>query len=215
MDEIIEEVIPKKKVKKEKDVRKALFLQRFVAFIIDMLIVSLIASFITAPFIDAKKEEEQSNKAVELIQKYQNQEISIDEYTSQYKNTSFQLAKASGLTSIVSILISVIYFVVFQTLKKGQTLGKKLMKIRVISTDGELSYNQMIFRSMIANSILVDILIFIALLFNSSHVYFYCSIIFESLGYILMFISMIMIMNKNNGLAVHDKLVHTMVIREV
>ena len=67
---------------------------------------------------------------------------------------------------------------------------------------------------MIANSILVDILVFIALLFNSSHVYFYCSMIFESLGYILMFISMIMIMNKNNGLAVHDKLVHTMVIRE-
>lgn len=214
MDEIIEEVVPKKKEKKEKEVRKALFFQRLIAFIIDMLLVSLITSFVTVPFIDAKKEEENYNKTVELIQSYQNQEISIEEYTSQFQKTSFQLAKVSGISSIVSVLLAVVYFVVYQTLRNGQTLGKKLMKIRVVSMAGDLSYNQMIFRSMIANSLLFDILVFIALLFNSAYVYFYCSMIFESLEYILMFISMIMIVNKNNGLAIHDKLFHTMVIRE-
>ena len=41
MDEIIEEVVPKKKEKKEKEVRKALFFQRLISFIIDMFIISL------------------------------------------------------------------------------------------------------------------------------------------------------------------------------
>jgi uncharacterized RDD family membrane protein YckC len=214
MDEIIEEVVPKKKEKKEKEVRKALFFQRFIAFLIDSIIVGLVASLLTTPFIDTKKEEEITNQSIEIIQKYQNQEITMEEYTSQYMASSYQLAKVSGLSSIVSVLISVAYFVVYQVFRNGQTLGKRLMKIRVVSTVGELSYNQMIFRSMIANSILVNILVFIALLFNSSQVYFYCSMIFEGIQYFIIFISVIMIINKNNGLAIHDKLVHTMVIRE-
>ena len=214
MDEIIEEVVPKKKEKKEKEVRKALFFQRFIAFIIDSIIVGLLASLLTTPFIDSKKEEDITNQSLEIIQKYQNQEISIEEYTAQYMSSSYQLAQVSGLSSIVGVLISVLYFVVYQVFRNGQTLGKRLMKIRVVSTSGELSYNQMIFRSMIANSILVNILVFIALLFHSSQAYFYSTMIFQGIQYIIIIISAIMIANKNNGLAIHDKLVHTMVVRE-
>ncbi len=213
MDEIIEEVVPKKKEKK-KEIKKALFLQRLIAFVIDTFLIALVVTLITAPFIDTEKEEKLSNEAVEVIQKYANQEISLEDYTAQYMNSAYQLAKVSGLTSIVSILVAVLYYVVYQTHTNGQTLGKKVMKIRVVSTDGDLFYNQMIFRSMIANSILVDLIMFICLLFNSSYVYFYSTMIFEAIQYLITFISIIMIMNKNNGLAVHDKIVHTMVIRE-
>ena len=213
MDEIIEEVVPKKKEKK-KETKKALFLQRFIAFVIDIFLVSIVVSFITAPFIDTEKEEKLANETVAVMQKYANQEISLEDYTAQYMNSSYQLAKVSGISSICSILVAVLYFVVYQTRTNGQTIGKKVMKIRVVSTDGDLFYNQMIFRSMIANSILVDLVMFICLLFNSSYVYFYSTMIFEAIQYLITFISIIMVMNKNNGLAVHDRIVHTMVIRE-
>ena len=213
MDEIIEEIVPKKKEKK-KEVKKALFLQRLFAFVIDTFLVAVVVSLITTPFIDTKKEEEITDQSVEIIQKYANQEISLEEYSAQYMTSAFQLAKVTGISSIVSILISVIYFVVYQTRMNGQTLGKKVMKIRVVSTDGDLFYNQMIFRSMIANSILVNLILFICLLFDSSYIYFYSTMIFQSIQYLITFVSVIMVMNKNNGLALHDRIVHTMVVRE-
>ena len=40
---------------KVKKGEKALFIQRFVAFIIDAFIVSLLVSFIALPFTDTKK----------------------------------------------------------------------------------------------------------------------------------------------------------------
>ena len=213
MDEIIEEFVPKKKTK-EKEVKKALFLQRLIAFLIDALLISFAVSLVAAPFTDTKKEEEISNQTFEVMQQYMNEEIGVKEYTAQYMSSSYQLAKVVGLSSILSILFSVLYYVVYQTLQNGQTLGKKIMKIRVVSETGELDYNQMIFRSMIANSILVNIITFICLLFNSSYVYFYSVMILQGIQYLITFTSIIMVMSKNNGLAVHDRIVHTMVIRE-
>ena len=52
------------------------------------------------------------------------------------------------------------------------------------------------------------------MLFGSKHVYFYSVAIFTMIQFIMIVISAIMIMNKNDGRALHDKIVHTKVIRE-
>ena len=145
---------------------------------------------------------------------YSKQEISTQEYIDYYAQTEYQIARLTGTRSLILLFIGVLYYIVFQTYNRGQTIGKKLMKIRVVSNDGELSYNQMIFRSLIANSILLNIIMFTFMLFNSAEVYFYSYIIFAVIQFVITIISAIMVMNNNNGLAVHDRLVHTMVVRE-
>ena len=192
----------------------ALFVQRLVAFLIDVLLVSLIASFISAPFVNVEKISALEKKTSELMIQLQSEQISITDYSMQYIDIYYKLARYSGISSIIVIFLNVLYFVVFQVYNKGQTLGKKFVKIRVISENGELSYNQIIFRSFISNFILVDIIMFIFMIFSSKEIYFWATIVFQGLQYIVVFISIIMIMNHKDGRAIHDKIVQTKVLRE-
>ncbi len=196
------------------ELKKALFLQRFIAFLVDMLIVSVVVAFISAPFVDNKKITKLEDQGVEIIQKLQKNEIDSQVYLKEYSNVYYKLARNSGIISLVTILFSVLYFVVYQIYAKGQTFGKKLLKIKIISLDGALFMNQMIFRAFIANFILFDIISFAVMLFSPKSIYLYMIIFIEIIKWIITFISVIMIMNKKDGCAVHDKLLHTMVVRE-
>ena len=117
------------------------------------------------------------------------------------------------MISLITIALNILYFVVYQLYNKGQTIGKKLMKIKIISTDGELFMNQMIFRAFIANFILVDLISFLFMLTKSKELYFYGTGIFQFIQYIIVIVSVFMIMFRKDGCSIHDKLVHTKVIR--
>ena len=210
----VKKIIQKEKKEKESKEERALLIQRAIAFIVDMFLISMIVSIISIPFIDNAKVEDIENQTISLTQSYMNQEISISEYTTTYQNNYYKLARLSGPVTLLTIFFNVLYFVVYQVYKKGQTLGKKLLKIRVISEEGELNYNQMIFRSLISNFILVNVITFLFMIFASKSVYFYVSMMFESIQYIIVLVSAIMIVTRKDGCAIHDKLVHTKVIRE-
>ena len=157
--------VNKEKIKELKDtnkVEKALFIQRFSALIIDVLIVSLIASLIVMPFADVKKADKLSNESAEIMQDYMTGKINFNTYTLKFISNNYNAARNNGILSIVSIILEILYFVVYQIYNNGQTIGKKIMKIKVVSnSDDELTMNQMIFRSLIANSILFEIIHFL------------------------------------------------------
>ena len=137
------------------------FTKRVFAYLIDILLVSFIASILSTPFLDAKRVENLSNQATKIVDQFQKNEISTEEYVIQYGNISYSIAREQGIVSIFVILLTILYFVVYQIYSKGQTLGKKLMKIRVESETDELTINQMIFRSFMINSLLLYIIDFI------------------------------------------------------
>ena len=198
----------------ETEPKKALFIQRLGAYLIDTVLISFVVSLMASFFIDTSYLNELQEQVTEISQNYMSQEISIEEYTSQYVNLYYKTARASGITALITLLLNVSYFVVYQTRTNGQTIGKKLMKIRVVSNEGELFYNQMIFRSLISNSILLNLILFIFMLFSPKEIYFYASVIFGLIQYIIVFVSIFMILNKQDGCAIHDKIVHTKVLRE-
>lgn len=200
--------------KSSKDTEKALFVQRLCAFFIDAIVVFFIASLFATPFIDSKRSEDYENQLSNIYEKYMQQEISVDEFAIEYSNIAYNLARNNGIVSIVTIVVGILYYVVFQLYNNGSTLGKKLLKIRVVSTTGDdLSMNQLIFRSFIANSILLDILSIIFVIFAKRDTYFYCVGLFSTIQYIIVIISLFMVMYSKHGLAIHDRLVHTKVIK--
>ena len=192
---------------------KAYFSQRLVAFIIDMLFVTVVASLLAGPFVDSERIQKYEKQEKELMDKYTKQDISPEDYLASYENIYYKLTRDTGILSIITILLEVIYFVVYQVANGGKTIGKKIMKIKVVSEKGELDMNQMIYRSLLSNFILVNILTFMFLLFTSRNVYFVASLSLQGIQYIIMLISTIMILSKNNGCALHDKLAHTRVIQ--
>ena len=202
------------KVVKEKQPEKALFIQRFAAFILDVFIVSMVASMIAYPFLDMNSIDKLSESSTQIVEDYMKQEISIEEYTNESISVSYEMARKQGILSLITIFLNILYFVVFQIKNDGQTIGKKLLKIKVSSNDGnQLTMNQMIFRSLIINSILIDMVNFCVLLFTNQMAYFYGVGILSMVQFIMIAASGFMVMFSEKRQGIHDLIAHTDVVK--
>ena len=195
-----------------KELKKGSFIRRIVAYIIDYVILVILISLISSPFVDTAKTKTIEKEANEIIEKYQSGEISSDEYIQRYSSVYYNLSRSTGVVTFFTIIIDVLYFIVFQLYNKGQTVGKVLLKIKVISEDGNLNMNQMIFRALIAYMILSNIINFALITFASKSIYTGVSICISMIQYIVMFISVIMATTKD-GRTIHDRLTHTRVVK--
>ena len=193
---------------------KALSVQRFIAFLLDIFILSSIASLISYPFLDAKSIDKLNKNSSEVIEKYTTGEIDMDTYVDEVKGISYQLSQKQGVVSLVTLFLAVLYFIVYQYYNNGQTIGKKLMKIKVVSsTDKEITMNSFIFRSLIVNSILVDMISFAIVIFGNETAYFYGVAICGIIKYTLLLICGFMVMWSKSGLGLHDRIAHTTVVK--
>ena len=202
------------KVVKEKKKEKALFIQRFAAFILDVFIVSMVASMIAYPFLDMNSIDKLSESSTQIVEDYMKQEISIEEYTNESISVSYEMARKQGILYLITIFLNILYFVVFQIKNDGQTIGKKLLKIKVSSNDGnQLTMNQMIFRSLIINSILIDMVNFCVLLFTNQMAYFYGVGILSMIQFTIIAASGFMVMFSEKRQGIHDLIAHTDVVK--
>lgn len=195
-----------------KEIKKASFIKRFCAYVVDYILIIVLVSLISTPFIDTKKTEKIENETLEIVEKYNANEITSEEYIERYTDVYYSLGRTTGVVTFITIIIDILYFVVFQIYNKGQTIGKKLLKIKVISDDGNLSMNQMIFRSLICNTILLNIINFGFITFSSKNIYTGVSVILTLIQYIVIFISVIMATTKE-GKTIHDRIAHTRVVK--
>ena len=208
-----EKVKEENKLRKSPDV-KAMFSQRVLAFLIDLVLISMITSLITmfVPVNDtATKLYEEQNR---VLEGYVEGTVSMEEYVNQMVDLSYDISRQTVIVSIVTIVISLLYYVVYPCYNNGQTFGKKLMKIRIKKTnDKELSMNDLLIRSMINNSILVNIINVILVLFLSKNIFLSASSLVSSIQYIVLIISLIMIAFTKNAQGLHDKVAKTEVVQ--
>lgn len=193
---------------------KALFIQRILAFFLDIVIVSCVATLVSYPFVDNDDIIKLNDSSNEILEKYVAEEIDTNTYFMEAKVISFKLAKEYGALYIATIFIAIMYFVVYQFYNNGQTVGKKLMRIRIKSSDAdELNMNNMVIRALIINSIFVDMTIFAFSIFATEDIYFYGVGIVEFIGYTIILISGLMVMFSKSGRGLHDIFSHTEVVR--
>lgn len=198
---------------KSADGKKVFFIQRLMAYMIDILLVAFVGSLIVLPFIDKDALLKLSNSLFEVIEKYNSSEITYDVYMIESIPLSFQLAKKCGIITLITLFLEVLYFIVYQFNSGGQTIGKKIMKIKVISTNGEMTMNQMLIRALIIDSILLDMIVLAFVIFTSQDVYYYGALIFERIQGIILFISIILIMFSKRGRGLHDLISHCEVVK--
>ena len=207
-----EKIKEENKVKKSPDI-KAMFSQRVLAFLIDLVLLSMITSLITMfiPMNDtATKLYEEQNR---VLEDYVAGNVPMEEYVNQLIDLGYDISKQTVVISIVGVVISLLYYVVYPCYNNGQTFGKKLMKIKLVKTnDKELSMNDLLVRSMINNSILVNIITIALVLFLSKDLYLSMSSLLSSVQYLVLIISLIMIAFTRNAQGLHDKVVHTEVV---
>jgi len=188
--------------------------QRIGAYFIDLFIVVLISNIIMLPFPTNNNLQKLDAELTEITEKALNNEISTSVYISQTKDISFSIAYEQVGYIIVEIVTLILYFIVFQFYNKGQTLGKRLFKIKLVKENSEnLTMNDVLIRSGLINMIFYEIVMLGFIIMNNSDLYFYASFILETIQLIFIIICIIMASRRKDGKAVHDLITHTRVVK--
>jgi len=215
VDDTCEVVIEeeKKETKKINKKTKALFISRFFSYIVDFAVITILASYISTPFLNENNINKLDNQVSQIQDKYYDSEMTINEYFNEVSSISYDLAKESMPTTIVAMIVAILYYIVLQYYTKGVTLGRLLTHTRLESDDGELSINQLVFRSLLMNFIGLYIIILASFLLLNKKSFIVINYAFEIVVYSFMFISAIFVIARSDGKGLHDMLCKTQVVR--
>lgn len=196
--------------------KKATFTNRLLAYLIDSIIVLLVSSPIAICIhknIFLKQDLEHELKTI--TKEYTEQNIDMNTYLEKTQDLNYQIQKCSVSTNVVYLIVSIIYYVVFQYLNKGQTLGKKLLKIKVVNKEGNTpSLYQMILRTFITNQIFTYLVTILLVLLATKEQFLSLYQTLNSLATIFIIVSALMILYTNNLQGLHDKMAKTLVVKE-
>lgn len=136
-------------------------------------------------------------------------------YSDKELNYSYKLLKYSIIPTVVSLMCILLYFVAIQHVFSGKTLGKFIMKLKVVSNnDKKLSIVNFFIRSLVVNEVFINTLSVLCLLILSKNNYLIYNKIIYVITYILEMILMFTIVFDKNNRGLHDYISNTKVIED-
>lgn len=181
--------------------------KRLVAYIIDFFIITLFMSLVSNSGI-LNKSFYQYNDAVERLNGLYKEVLEldeIDEKVNDIKTIVYDINSFGSLYFSLEVIVMIGYFVIFQYFNKGQTLGKKLMKIKILSKDDkELSLGNLLLRSMILYSLIVTILNMILIQITSVNTFYNLYTILGFINIIVTYVTYFMIIFRKDEKGLHD-----------
>ena len=192
---------------------KANSYKRVLAYLVDIMIISFVSLLLTY-FVPTSENYNKLNKEFETLTiDYRNQEVTMEEYLEKGTDINYQLNKEGIPQTIVSTVLSIIYFVVLTYFMNGETLGKKLMKIKITSNnDKKLTMNNYLIRALVIDSVLINIITIITILLFSKDIYLTSYNIISYVFSFVYIVSLAMILFSKNGRGLQDILANTKVI---
>lgn len=147
-------------------------IKRLSAYIIDIIIVSIVSSIIfQLPFF--KKDLEKYTDSLMAYQEELNNSGSGDDTPEALNSLVYTLSQNTVTLSIINLSVTIVYFGIIQYLWHGQTIGKKVMKIRIVSNDGSnLNPNLFIIREIILFNVILVIIDIISTICCSKELYY-------------------------------------------
>ena len=197
---------------------KATFIQRALAYIIDMVLIILIVNIVGSAFNQKQLEEldkELNDKLDNVTSVEQFYDDSSEELLEELLDIEYKIDKASAPITAVNVVISIGYFIIFQYMNNGQTLGKKIFKIKVESeTKKKVSLLQMTLRSLLINVIAFNLINVLAVVFLPKEWYLSINSIVTFGQWLVLIISSLLILYNKDKNGVHDMLAKTKVVDE-
>lgn len=195
---------------------KVNFRKRFASYVIDFLIVTVLLNLVSFVIPESKNLKTLHNEYNVITEKYLSDENHTDEdvkkYLDQTAPITYQIDKEEFILSIAGIVVYILYYVVFQYVNKGQTLGKKIMGIKVEKENGEITINDFIFRSFIVNSVLYNMTILVLLFTTKDTNYISLVGILGMIQFIVMVVSALMLIFRKDKKALQDVITNTKVV---
>lgn len=159
-----------------------------------------------------------------ITSKYEDNQISKKEYQEivtdinkefdKIANDYVYLLNKKGVSnSIITLICTLLYFGILQYFLKGQTIGKKLLKLRVVSaSEKKINILNYLLRSLIVNSVLLNTISIIFLIFVSKSTYSSVNNIISGLTGLVESITIFLVLTREDQRGLHDLLFNTKVI---
>lgn len=134
-------------------------------------------------------------------------------YEKQIKKFNYEISKNSVISTIISIAIVIAYFGIFQFSMNGQTIGKKLMKLKVVKNKkGELNIFNYLIRCAILNGVIINLALIIFVNIFSANDFYMANYIVSNIQSIVEILILIMIFMTSDARGLHDYIAGTKVI---
>ncbi len=197
--------------------------KRFTAYLIDLLIISVLVTLISQikilnPYNSKYIETSEKFKAYYTENIETSENISYKQlFNKEYINIMHDLSKYSVSTSIIEIITIIAYFTAFPLLFNGQTIGKKICKLKICSKKGKLKFHNLLIRtlfypiwtSIVLYTPLTSILLVIVVFLFKGFTYFYLNLAITIIFMIYCYVDVVLFYNKES---IHDKLSNTKVL---
>lgn len=193
---------------------KSNFGKRLVAYILDAIIVSLIFSFLTMFIKESNNLINLNNQLNTISENFINKTITMKEYFNQYSSIEYLVNKEMFLQNLFSLILMIGYFVILPYYYNGQTIGKKLMKIKIVKEDDKLTINDLALRSLLANGIAMTFIELALIFLIKDTAYFITVSILSFIQFLLVITSIFMILYRKDKKALHDIVCKTLVVDE-
>ena len=163
---------------------------------------------------DAKDDYKDKKITKEKYSKIKNE---YNDYKSGYerniKKFNYDLSRNSVIATIISIAVIIAYFGIFQYSLGGQTIGKKLLKLKVVKNkEGSLNIFNYFVRCAILNGVIINILLIVFVnMFNTNNFYT-ANYIISNIQSIIEILILIMVFMTNDSRGLHDYIAGTKVV---
>ena len=188
--------------------------KRILAYIIDMFIISVFISIISFNYSTSRLDN--LNKELnDVNNSYFNGEISSNDYIDNVAAINYDINKVNVVSNTLYVVVCFGYFVLFQYLNGGMSIGKKLMHIKIVNKNNDkVSLIKMIIRTSIINDILPTLLGIIFMYIISGIGYMIIFGLINFISFIYVIISIIMIKVRKDRLSLNDIMSSSIVIEE-
>lgn len=191
-------------------------LRRIGAYIVDIIVITMISSmFVRIEFLNPKYDEYEKayNEYIDFTSEVINNPEKVND--SNFNDITYNLSKTGLATSIITLVVTTLYFVGFQYINRGQTLGKKLFKIQVVDSENKkLKFYQVLVRALLIDKIATNAISAVLISTLSKNAYLTGSQYVELVDMAIMAASFILIMFREDGKGLHDMIAGTKVVFE-
>ena len=183
--------------------------KRLFAYAIDTLIVAIIASlFLDIPLINPYFE-----RYIELSNEMFNYISGVEVLTTDaIAQLQYDFVYYSFYSYIILIVVKILYFIIFQYINEGQTIGKAIFKIQVISQRGKLKFYQLALSSLIVCNIITASINLVCLKMLNMNAYNSIASILNSIEIFIIIANVIMIKFRKDSRGLHDLISKTQVV---
>jgi len=194
---------------------KTTFFDRLTAYFIDLIILSLITTIISFSGITTTSSEYE-DRLMDLTESYTSSEITNEEFIDEYSTILYENQKDNILGTGISLGLIIAYFVVFQYMNKGQTLGKKILHIRVVDKDTNkpTTIIKGLIRSLLIFNIVSGIANILFIYILNKNNYFLGYGLISGIELLFTIITLFFIIYRKDGRGLHDMMSNTTVIKE-